>query len=125
MNRCAATVGLAILGLVSAGCSNAPLAGTLDCLFPSKLRARPDAAPRLPTDLTGPGSRDPLPAPNLRDFGDTRPLPEGRLEGLPKIGEPFDGGAPRGGREATPTSDRMPLPAPMFDDAPASRLRER
>lgn len=126
MMRGVTTVGLAILGLAAAGCSNAPLAGTLDCLFPSKARVRPDAGPRLPDDLSRPrGGDGPLPPPNLRDLDGSRPA-DGRLEGLPKIGDPLDPDAtPRGRRDAAPASDRMPLPAPMFDDPPAGRLRER
>jgi hypothetical protein len=104
------------------GCSNAPLAGTLDCVFPSR-GGRP-SGPKLPDSLFDDPpaerlrdrlrdrSRDPLPEPDMRDI---RPR-DGGLEGLPKIGDPFPtDDQPRGRRDANTTNDtRLPLPAPTF-----------
>lgn len=114
-------VGIASAGAV--GCSNAPLAGTLDCVLPSRGQ-RPGTGPRLPDSLFDDPpaerlrdrlrdrSRDPLPEPDMRDI---RPR-DGGLEGLPKIGDPFPtDDSPRGRRDANTTNDsRLPLPAPTF-----------
>lgn len=113
------TIAVGFLVVWQCGCSNAPLAGTLDCIFPS--RGQRPAAPRggfddlldkPPPERLRDRSRDPLPEPDMRD---TRPR-DGGLEGLPKIGDPFPtDDPPRGRRDANTTNDsRLPLPAPSF-----------
>jgi hypothetical protein len=75
--RWVAVVLIWVMGLASGGCSNAPLAGVLDCCFPSKLEAPPVRPPRVgPAPLgppTGGAPTDRLPPP--ADL--TPPLPKG------------------------------------------------
>ncbi len=64
-------IGLALLP----GCSNAPVAGTLDCLFPSRLRpppALPDLNLNRDTDPIRPIDRSPLPRMEPYPFDDRR-----------------------------------------------------
>lgn len=55
---------LPLLVLLSAGCSNAPVAGFLDCCFPSRAKANPDPIPPPKIDPIGPGPVVPGPAPD-------------------------------------------------------------
>jgi hypothetical protein len=54
--RCWSTGVVLVLGLAGQGCSNAPLAGILDCCFPSKLQA-----PAVRPPLVGPSPAGPSP----------------------------------------------------------------
>ena len=107
---------ISALCLTLAGCSNAPVAGTMDTLFPSKPSRTRDPDPRDIFDR----DRDPLPAPDLRSRDRDDPLPPpGRVGGLQSN--------PR--RDADPPAVRPdpfrsrnddplppPLPAPGFLD---------
>jgi hypothetical protein len=93
MRRFTFLLGLPLLAL-SVGCSNRPLAQTLDCLFPSKAQRRPEPPP---DGLFRPTDSDPLPPPI---FDPNPRTPPGG--GLPRIGDPV---APDGTR---PSSDAMP-----------------
>jgi hypothetical protein len=94
------------------GCSNAPLAGTLDCLFPSRAMHRTAPNPKPPDDLFRPRDRDTLPPPDMRELDTPRVPRDGRLEGLPKIGEPLETDvAPPRRRE---DGGAVPLPEPSF-----------
>ena len=83
--RWSATVLLLAIALFGAGCSNAPIAGTMDCFFPSKARYKTEPRPgdddRFPPR---PRDRDSLPDPEPGPFERDR----GRVE-LPRIGQPF------------------------------------
>lgn len=127
MKRSRVLVVLVASGLAG-GCSNAPLAGTLDCIFPARTNTRPNGNLPKPDDLFRPTDRDrntlpdPEPVlPRLRRDPDT----SGRLEGLPKIGEPLPTESSPVRRDANTTGDRMPLPAPSFPRDPDPPLRER
>ncbi len=84
MNRAFAILGLLLAGL-ALGCTNRPLANGLDCLFPSKLKVRPDTPSG--DELYKPLDKDRDPLPPVRD------LPGGsgtfRRDDLPKLGEPY------------------------------------
>jgi hypothetical protein len=56
---------LPLLVLLSAGCSNAPIAGFLDNCFPSHAKSSGDPVPppKPKPDLVGPGPVPPGPAP--------------------------------------------------------------
>ena len=100
-------IAAASLGL--AGCSNAPIAGTMDNLFPSKpVRNRnPD-----PKDLFD-RDRDPLQPPDLipRDRDDPLPAPRsGGLRSNPRADEPASRVDPFRPRSDDPAD---PLPAPL------------
>jgi len=90
------------------GCSNAPIAGTLDCLFPSRLRSangpadleRLPAPPR-PVDPVPPFERSPLPPQEPYPFEDPR-------RATPAFGDPLS---------RTP----KPAPRPRQDDLPLLR----
>lgn len=91
-----------------AGCSNAPVAGTLDCIFPSRLRSAggaPDLerlpAPTRPVDPVPPIERSPLPPQEPYPFDDPRRT-------APAFGEPLS---------RTPT----PAPRPQPGDPPLLR----
>jgi hypothetical protein len=94
---------LVVLALGAAGCSNRPLAGTLDCLFPSKVKYKSDPDGRsAPVEPFEPGTE--------------------RDRGLPRIGDPirpsetevpFRRQAPMG-RRGTESVLPEPLPAPTF-----------
>ena len=76
------------------GCSNRPLVGLMDCIFPARASTRP------PDDLPRPTDRDPLPPPAFD------PAPSGggfRRDDSPRIGDPV---APDGRR---PTTDEVPF----------------
>ena len=89
---------IALIGALLAGCSNAPIAGTMDTIFPSKLSRKPNRPLRDNLDI----DRDPLPTPDLsfreRDKDDSLPPPS-RVGGLrsqprsepeqPLRGDPF------------------------------------
>jgi hypothetical protein len=114
-------VAAAIFGVILiTGCSNAPLAGTLDCLFPSRARHRTDPPLTRPDDFIRPRDWDPLPPPDLRDLRDSReprlPIDGGRLEGLPRIGEPLLSEDTPVGRRGGVTNDTRP-PLPSFPEA--------
>ena len=109
---------IAGLWFALAGCSNAPIAGTMDTLFPSKPTRKPATDPRDIFDR----EKDPLPAPDLRsrERDDALPPPgrSGGLESFPRTdgtppaisrGDPF---RPRSNEESLPP----PLPAPGFLD---------
>jgi hypothetical protein len=101
MPRFARLLSLPLLAL-AVGCSNRPLASTLDCFFPSKAQRRPEPPP---DGLIRPTDNDPLPPPNF----DPNPRTPPRDNGLPRIGDPV---APDGTR---PRSDEVPWtrePAP-------------
>jgi hypothetical protein len=102
---------------VAVGCSNRPLAGLMDNLFPSR------GGSRSPRDLPRPTDRDPIPPPVFDptppDDGFRRdpifprdPAPRGG-GGLPRIGDPV---APDGRRPSeaevpfVPRGGAMPLP---------------
>ncbi len=130
-----------LVGTLAMGCSNAPLAGTLDCLFPSQVRGGGGSGvPRPPQELFDP-SRNPSEEDREPIFPRLRREP-GRPgeEVLPRIGEPFmPGGVSRSlDRESnrneeeplvsTPTSPPPPLRSTEpDDDEPRGRgqLRER
>lgn len=108
----------AILPLLT-GCSNAPLAGTMDTLFPSKAmkkRGNPD-----PKDIFD-KDRDPLPEPTLRDrnreLDDALPPPRGVGErmSLPRTEKEPTGGRGDPFRPRKTDDDPPPLPAPGFLD---------
>jgi len=88
--------------LAAIGCSNAPLAGTLDCLVPSKVGKHGPANPKLDGDN--------LPPPNLPTRPDDPLPPRASLDSNPKkTDEPWK-----------PLKDRPensglgdPLPAPL------------
>jgi hypothetical protein len=89
------------------GCSNRPLAGLLDCFFPSR-------GTRPPSDLPRPTDSDPLPP--VPGFD---PRPSGgdgfRRDDLPRIGDPVgpDGRRPTENEvpfTREPTGGAMPLP---------------
>jgi hypothetical protein len=92
---------LLLLGLaLLPGCSNAPLAGTLDCVFPSRMKP-PPVVPDLNRDLDR--APDPI-----------RPIDR---RGLPPV-EPYPFDDPRRsdrGRTAEPT--RRTEPVPRADDS--------
>jgi hypothetical protein len=55
---------LLVLACCAAGCSNAPVAGFLDCCFPSHAKANPDPPPGPPVDVRPGAPVDPIrPAP--------------------------------------------------------------
>jgi hypothetical protein len=60
--------------LVLGGCSTAPVADTLDCLFPSKAGRNPDYPTRPPDD-------DRIPPPPV--FGPSDPPPAGLSDPIP------------------------------------------
>ena len=89
------------IGICVAGCTNRPIAGTLDLLFPSKVRYKSDPGAR-------PSGVDPF-------------EPSGDRDGMPRIGEPIRPsesevpfrreGAPQG-RRGTESTLPDPLPVP-------------
>ena len=100
--------------LALSGCSNAPIAGTMDTLFPSKPSRTRNPDPRDIFDR----DRDSLPTPDLRSRDRDDPLPPpgrvGGLQSLPRVepdpvrADPF---RPRNDDPLPP-----PLPAPGFLD---------
>ena len=113
-----ALIALYAFGL--AGCSNAPIAGTMDTLFPSKVTRTRNPDPRDLFDR----DRDPLPPPDLRsrdrDRDDSLPPPRnaGELQSNPRTeperplrGDPFRPHSTDPGEPLPP-----PLPAPGFLD---------
>jgi hypothetical protein len=112
--------------LLLPGCSNAPIAGTLDCLFPSRLRGSPDrgraADPTRDRDLLDPPGVTPV---DRRPEADPLPFEDprrGTSGPAPRLGEPLrrtTGPVPRdGGNDgdlpllAPPigVNDRLPPP---------------
>jgi len=92
------------------GCSNAPVAGTLDCLFPSRLRSAGGPAelerlpaPSRPVDPVPPIERSPFPPQEPYPFDDPRRTGPG-----PAFGEPL----------RRPTD---PAPRPRSEDPPLLR----
>lgn len=87
------------------GCSNRPLAGMMDCFFPSR------GGNRAPRDLPRPTDRDPIPPPVF----DPAPAGDGFRRGdlPPPLGSPIspDGGPIR--REEAPWVPREPSPGVM------------
>lgn len=79
------------------GCSNAPLAGTLDCLFPSRFRPSPvvpDLGREQDRDLESIRPLDRVPVPVLDDprtpLDAPRPIRDGGTRfGDPRLGEPL------------------------------------
>ena len=109
---------LAVAALALTGCSNAPIAGTMDTLFPSRPTRKPATDPRDIIDR----ERDPLPPPDFRSRDRDDPLPPPRIIGglqsqqrtepePPARGDPF---RPR--RDDSAESLPPPLPAPGFLD---------
>jgi hypothetical protein len=96
------------------GCSNAPVAGTLDCIFPSRLRPSPvipdrerdrDLEPIRPIDRVPERPDDPR-AP----LDPPRPIRDGLRSGDPRLGDPI-------GRDTTPRTRRTePEPRDGDDD---------
>jgi hypothetical protein len=115
---------IAFTGGLLAGCSNAPIAGTMDTIFPSKLSRRPNRPLRDNLDI----DRDPLPTPDLnfrererdRERDDSLPAPS-RVGGLrsqprsepeqPLRGDPFRARTADPGEALPP-----PLPVPGLLD---------
>ena len=99
-----------------AGCSNAPIAGTMDNLFPSKPVRNRNPGPRDLFDR----EKDPLPPPDLipRDQDDPLPAPRsGGLRSNPRTEDPaprLDPFRPRSNDPADPLP--APLPAGGFLD---------
>lgn len=107
MRRFVLLLGLPLLAVV-VGCTNRPLAQTLDCIFPSKAQRRPEPPPDglfRPADR----DRDPLPPPVFDPNPRTPPR-----DTLPRIGDPVaPDGRPTGGEgplPREPSSGAMPLP---------------
>jgi hypothetical protein len=102
MNR--AWLLLLILACAAVGCSNRPIAGTLDCLFPSKVKYKSDPDGRTaPVEPFEPGTD--------------------RDRGLPRIGDPirpsetdvpFRRNVGPTGRRGAETELPEPLPLPGF-----------
>ena len=103
MRRFVWLIGLPLVVLAAAaGCSNRPLAGLMDNLFPSRVGSRP------PRDLPRPTDRDPIPPPvfdpSPPDDGFRRdPLYPRGDRPLPPLGAPI---APEGRR---PTESEVPF----------------
>ena len=92
------------------GCSNAPLAGTLDCIFPSKIGKHGPANPKADGDT--------LPPPNLPTRPEDPVPPRGNLQSNPKNSE--EPWKPLKDKPDTPGLGE-PLPAPL----PSSGYLER
>ena len=90
----------------AAGCSNAPLAGTLDCLFPSKLGKHGPVNPR---------PDESLPPPNLPTRPEDPLPPRGSLESNPRSRDPWK---PLDRPETSGLGEPLPapLPAPGYVD---------
>jgi hypothetical protein len=94
--------------LAATGCSNAPLAGTLDCLFPSKVGKHGPVNPR---------PDESLPPPNLPTRPEDPLPPRGSLDSNPRDRKddkwkPLDRPETSGLGEPLPA----PLPAPGYLD---------
>jgi len=95
--------------LALAGCSNAPLAGTLDCLVPSKVGKNGPGNPKL--------AGEPLPPPNLPTRPEDPLPPRGSLESNPKkTEEPWKPLNDRPGNTGLGDPLPAPLPAPGYVD---------
>ena len=102
----------AVACVALAGCSNAPIAGTMDTLFPSKPSRSRNPDPRDIFDR----DKDPLPEPNLRRDD---ALPPGRVGGLqsrPRTDSEPPAVRPDPFRSRTDDPLPPPLPAPGFLD---------
>lgn len=100
-----------LIAIALAGCSNAPVAGTMDTIFPSKPQRTRNPDPRNLFDR----DKDPLPPPEVipRERDDSLPPPRtGGLRSNPRTEEPrADPFRPRDTDPLPP-----PLPAPGFLD---------
>ena len=111
--KCISSIAIAIVGIALAGCSNAPIAGTMDNLFPSKPSRTRNPDPRDIFDR----DRDPLPEPNLRrDDGLPPPGRVGGLQSRPRNDVEPPAVRPDPFRSRTEDPLPPPLPAPGFLD---------
>lgn len=89
------------------GCSNAPIAGTLDCIFPSRVRPSPtvvDPDRERPPDVIRPKDRSPLPPVEPYPFDDPRRGDRSRLA------DPISRPDPTGRPDPTPRRTDADLP---------------